>query len=239
MARKKYLKAYTLQYLNENIVLMPHSPLHFIDNCSCNIDLPRLVQSMVPRSSGLETLGDLNGQQHINSRYKNKNGFTLIELVSVITILGILAAVAVPKYLNLAQSARIASLNGLAGSVNTAMTLLHNNAIVSNNLGQQNGTVSARVGDVDIRIWNGWPDRWWDGIGISLVGASPSSGGYLSTSPYPFGSFTFYGYGSSNLPNNLCGWRIETAPDPKNCSVTYDNNGSGRPPVVTVYTSGC
>ena len=50
-------------------------------------------------------------------------GFTLIELVVVITILGILAAFAMPKFIALDSQARIATINGLAGSVKSAAAL--------------------------------------------------------------------------------------------------------------------
>ncbi|WP_305462563.1 type II secretion system protein [Photobacterium leiognathi] len=46
-----------------------------------------------------------------------KNGFTLIELVVVIVILGILAVVAAPKFMNLQNDARDASLKGLEGAI--------------------------------------------------------------------------------------------------------------------------
>lgn len=50
-----------------------------------------------------------------------KNGFTLIELVVVIVILGILAVVAAPKFMNLQNDARNASLKGLEGSLKSAL----------------------------------------------------------------------------------------------------------------------
>ncbi|HYW04022.1 MAG TPA: prepilin-type N-terminal cleavage/methylation domain-containing protein, partial [Gammaproteobacteria bacterium] len=47
----------------------------------------------------------------------DQRGFTMIELVFVIVILGILAAFAVPKFVNLSKDARVASLQGLQGSL--------------------------------------------------------------------------------------------------------------------------
>lgn len=61
---------------------------------------------------------------------KAAKGFTLIELVVVITILGILAAFAFPRFAALETEARAATVEGLAGSVRSAMTLAHSMELV-------------------------------------------------------------------------------------------------------------
>ena len=61
-----------------------------------------------------------------------KQGFTLIELVIVIIILGILSATAVPKFLNLSRDARIASLYGISGALASTSLIVEVKAKIEN-----------------------------------------------------------------------------------------------------------
>lgn len=56
---------------------------------------------------------------------KENKGFTLIELIIVIVILGILSVIALPKFIDLQRDAKIATLQGYAGAIKSANDLIH------------------------------------------------------------------------------------------------------------------
>lgn len=59
----------------------------------------------------------------MNKSIKKQKGFTLIELVIVIVILGILAAVSIPKFIDLVSNAAQSSVDGVAGSLGSASAI--------------------------------------------------------------------------------------------------------------------
>ncbi|MBL8510598.1 MAG: type II secretion system protein [Betaproteobacteria bacterium] len=59
-------------------------------------------------------------------------GFTLIELVLVIVILGILSAVALPQFINLRGDAQTAATNSVAGAISSAMTVNYSARLARN-----------------------------------------------------------------------------------------------------------
>jgi len=65
----------------------------------------------------------------------NRKGFTLIELILVIAILGILAVSALPKFLNLSQNAAEAARDGVVGAVRSGIALYKANSMVTGGAG--------------------------------------------------------------------------------------------------------
>ncbi len=119
---------------------------------------------------------------------KRQGGFTLIELVVVIVILGILAVTAAPRFMNLQDDARKSTIQGLKGAMDGALGIVYGKAAIQGIEANPTGTVE------DIATVYGYPAATSAALGAAVNGLSEDwtvlTGGTNGTITYGIEKYT-------------------------------------------------
>lgn len=193
------------------------------------------------------------------TRNHKQGGFTLIELVIVITIISSLAAVALPRFVALQRDARIAKLKAARGAAGAAIALIHgayltrqkiadtigcagSTDMADNSATGTSGTLCTENGL--IAISSGYPAS--TALGATPPGIVEAAGLVAAHNP---SSDVLEAEGYLVIPSPGVGtvFQISDAPTPASCAFTYTDSASGstsagstRPPRISAFTTtGC
>ncbi len=152
---------------------------------------------------------------------KRQGGFTLIELVVVIVILGILAVTAAPKFMNLQGDARKASLQGLKGAIEGAAGITYGRSAIEGIESQSSATTTQG----DIPVAYGYPQATSAALGKVVNGLTADWKMVKATA------------GTANNPGSII-YTYKGNKSEDKCVVTYTAAQNTDTPASTVITLG-
>lgn len=181
------------------------------------------MQPMLVRDSmmkGTPTL-TVSNQGYVSGRYsffkeknmvRKQNGFTLIEVVMIIVIIGILAAVAIPRFIALRADARAAAVKGMYNAVKSVSAMTH-----VAYLAHDSGPIAVK--GAKVTIVNGYP-------------AAAEADGIENAVQFDAADFTY----TKGAPARFAHAGVGS---PANCAVFYKEAAAGGMPIITMDVSDC
>ena len=178
---------------------------------------------------------------------RNQKGFTLIELIIVIVVLGILAVTAAPQFFNFSGDARESAVKGLKGNIQGAYQTVYAKAAIEGKLAENDGTADSpqALSDSGITLKYGYPTVDGDAndtvdpngiVKAATLGASSAQGDWVYAEGSTAGSLVI-------APSSIGGFSdpaTATEITDTSCYVSYtEATSANEAPEVSAVTTGC